>query len=121
MTPGSREDPFAAREVMEENAPPESPSSVLALVCGWICLAAYLWPILHALGGTYDGAMTWCLSYLFLIPAVPIGSIAAFLALTKDPVTAREVRRSKRALAMIWFPIAAMILIVFADSVRRNW
>lgn len=121
MTRGTREDPFTAREVMEENAPPESPSSVLALVCGWICLAAYLWPILHALGGTYDGAMTCCLSYLFLIPAVPIGSIAAFLALTKDPVTAREVRRSKRALAMIWFPIAAMILIVFADSVRRNW
>lgn len=99
---------------------PESPLSILALVCGWVCLAAYLWPFLHVIGGTYDGAMTWCLSFLLLIPAIPIGSIAAFLALTKEGVSTREVRRSKWALSMIWFPIAAMILIVFADSVRRN-
>ena len=31
--------------------------------------AAYAWPILHVIGGTYDGAMTWCLSFLLLVPA----------------------------------------------------
>lgn len=105
---------------MEEEPPPCSPASTLAIVCGWFCAAAYLWPILHVMGGTYEGSMSWCLSFLLLIPAIPIGSISAFLALTKTEATRASIRRSKWALALIWFPIAAMILIVFGDSVRRS-
>jgi hypothetical protein len=84
-------------------------------------VAAYVWPFLHVIGGTYDGAMMWCLSYLLLLPAIPTGSIAAFLALTKSDATRADLRRAKWALGLIWYPIAAILLIGFVDSVRRHW
>lgn len=113
--------PVPRAKTMEEPSPRDSPSSILALVCGGVCVAAYVWPILHVVGGTYDGVMTWCLSYLLLLPAIPTGSIAAFLALTKSDATRADLRRAKWGLGMIWYPIAAILLIVFADSVRRHW
>jgi len=74
-----------------------------------------LFPLLHSLGGTWEGGEMMLLPMLVGLPSFAVAHILAFLALFSDSSASR--RAGKWALLLIWGSIALCIGIgIVADT-----
>ena len=101
-----------------------STGSTVALVCSWLCVIAYLLPILHVVGRTYEGIKSFGLSLLILIPSLPIGTICGGVSFCRSDSGSATGRRAGWALVLIWLtPIIvflSLVIFVFILSSKRT-
>lgn len=88
-------------------------SSTIALVCAWLCVVAYLWPALHALGRTYEGIESFILSVLILVPALPLGTGCGIIGITLSDSGSATSRRAGWALALMWLVPVILVIVMF--------
>ena len=90
-----------------------SRTSTVALICGCLCVAAYLWPVLHVLGRTYEGIESVMLPALLLTPTLPLGTICGIAALALSDSGSATSHRAKRALMLIWIVPLILLVLLF--------
>ena len=81
-------------------------------------MLAYLWPVLHVIGRTYEGIESAFLSFFILAPALPLGTICGIIGIAMSDSGSSSSRRAGWALALIWLFPAALIAAVFVITSR---
>ena len=81
------------------------------MIAAWIFAAAFLWPLLHVIGRTYEGIES------LMLPAfvqIPLFFFVHILALWKFRSENQDVRTlGKRALKIVWGSVAVFWAILF--------
>jgi hypothetical protein len=92
-----------------------SPTSTVALVFGWLCVVAYLVPLSHILGGTYEGIESVGGALLILTPCALLGTLLGGIAYVRSEVGTSTERRAGLALSLIWLtPPVLFLILIFA-------
>ena len=87
------------------------------MVCAWLCVIAYLWPVLHVLGRTYEGIESAFLSIIVLLPALPLGTMCGIAGIAMSDPGSATSKRSGWALTLIWlFPVALILAVLVITS-----